>query len=294
MLATHPSLAPLRGKSAMIAAVIAIPLLFAHAAATNARNRVWFNGTTLWADVVEKSPGNGRGLMNYGLTHMAEGRYAEANDLFLRAYALLPNYPTLHVNLGIVTNALGDTASAERWFTRALELNPAYVGGHFFYARWLVERGRAREAIPHLQRALELSPAELNARHMLIELYAAAEDSRLAPLVQETLGYASNDSVALAYSSPSVRAVGSADTWFDRGLAATQQGRHAAAAHAYRMAASLDPARGDAWNNLGLALLELGFTNEAARAFERSIALDPSDERPRRNLALLRQRAGSR
>jgi tetratricopeptide (TPR) repeat protein len=282
---------PLRGRSAIIAAMVALPVLAAHASATRARNRVWLNEETLWADVVRKSPGNGRGLMNYGLTQMAQGRYAEAKDYFTRAFDLLPNYPALHVNLGIVTSAMGDTVGAERWFTRALELDSNYVGARMFYARWLVQQGRAPEAIPHLERALLLSPAELNARHRLLELYSATGDSRLAALAKETLEYVSSDSVALEYAATSSsRPEGSSTTWFQRGLAATRTNMHAEAAHSYRVALALDPANADAWNNLGWELSLLGFIEQATGAYERALSLNPADQRPRNNLALLRRR----
>ncbi len=52
-----------------ISATCAVVLfLCASAYATFQRNKVWKTEETLWYDVVIKSPGNGRGLMNYGNT----------------------------------------------------------------------------------------------------------------------------------------------------------------------------------------------------------------------------------
>ena len=59
------------------------------------RNRVWNTEESLWRDVAEKSPRNGRGLMNYGLTLMNRGDYADALDYFTRALAFTPNYMVL-------------------------------------------------------------------------------------------------------------------------------------------------------------------------------------------------------
>lgn len=61
-------------------ASIAVALLLAHAIGTHERNKVWRTEETLWADVVLKSPANGRAWMNYGLTHMAAGRYRASRD----------------------------------------------------------------------------------------------------------------------------------------------------------------------------------------------------------------------
>ena len=40
----------------------------------------------LWYDGTIKSPNNGRGLMNYGLTLMARGDYDNAEDYFIQAH----------------------------------------------------------------------------------------------------------------------------------------------------------------------------------------------------------------
>lgn len=176
-------------------------ILGIHAIATYNRNRVWLNEETLWADVTVKSPKNGRGLMNYGLTQMQQGRLSVAKDYFTRALVFNPNYPTLDVNLGVVNDAMGDSVSAESWFKRALELDPNYDSAHSFYARWLARHGRLPEAISHLERALTISPGDLVVRHDLLGLYAATGDgAKLASLAQETLALAPSDSVAVVYS----------------------------------------------------------------------------------------------
>ena len=60
------------------ASVVALGVLTGHAVGTYQRNTVWASGESLWADVVEKSPNNGRAWMNYGLSQMSLGRYARA------------------------------------------------------------------------------------------------------------------------------------------------------------------------------------------------------------------------
>jgi hypothetical protein len=172
-----------------------------HAIATHNRNRVWLNEETLWKDVTEKSPRNGRGLMNYGLTQMQAGRFAVAKDYFTRALVFNPAYPTLDVNLGVVNSAMGDSVVAENWFKHALELDPSYAAGHMFYARFLAGHGRLNEAIPHLEKALTLSEGDVQTRHTLLHAYAQTGNTvKLAALVRETLALAPDDSVALEYS----------------------------------------------------------------------------------------------
>jgi hypothetical protein len=55
-------------------------VLLAFAAGTWERNKVWRTEESLWYDVTLKSPYNGRGLMNYGLTQMQKGQNARALD----------------------------------------------------------------------------------------------------------------------------------------------------------------------------------------------------------------------
>jgi tetratricopeptide (TPR) repeat protein len=262
---------------------IAIVLLLAHAAGTHARNEVWRTEESLWADVVAKSPGNGRAWMNYGLTQMERGRYAAAEENFARAAVLTPNYSTLEINRGIVESALGDPAAAERHFQRALALN-ADASSHFFYARWLVERGRAPEALPHLHRAVELSPAFTDARALLLRVDDAGGAAELARVTNELRAIDPSGHVllALAETWPSY------DAAFRASLAAIAQQDWLTAAHACRDALRHDPHSADAHNNLGWSLAKLGFRDEAIREYDAALALRPTDERAKNNRALLR------
>src|SRR5262249_15416339 len=110
-----------RSALAPLAVVLAVFAIGGHAAATYERNKVWKTEETLWRDVVEKSPTNGRGVMNYGLTKMEQGKYAEANALFERALVYNPNYVALEINLGIVNEGLRQYDVAEGHFKRALD-----------------------------------------------------------------------------------------------------------------------------------------------------------------------------
>ena len=80
----------------------------AYAYGTCERNNVWHEpNESLWRDVTEKSPKNGRGLMNYGLALMARADYAGAEKYFSDALRLTPNYSYLFINMGILKAATG-------------------------------------------------------------------------------------------------------------------------------------------------------------------------------------------
>jgi tetratricopeptide (TPR) repeat protein len=276
-----------------VPAVFAIALLIlgGHAIGTYQRNKAWLSSETLWGDVVEKSPANGRAWMNYGLTKMSQGKYQEARTLFERARTHAPNYPTLEVNLGIVTSRLGDGKGAEQHFLRALSLNPHYVEGSFFYARWLVDQGRSNLAITHLKRAIEWSPGHPHARLLLMRLYAAKGDvSNLKTLAEEILVLSPNDTVALAYAKGEIPVTVSqtAREYLNRGFALTNRGQHLDAALLYRQALKIDPNFPDAYNNLGWSLAKMGFYSEAFPAFEQAVRIQPGYSRAIHNLAWAR------
>lgn len=268
--------------------IMALLVLGGHAIGTYQRNTAWFTEETLWHDVVQKSPTNGRALMNYGLTQMSQGKFAQAKDLFEQAKIYTPDYSYLETNLGIVHDRLGEQTAAEQHFVRALQLEPDFVGGRYFYARWLVDHGRAPEAIPHLQRAMQLSPALASSRDLLLQLYfAKGAEADVNILAQETLAIAPADSVALAYVNGEIPVkvqIPNAQTYYDRGVTLTSQGSHLEAALSYRQALKFNPAFADAYNNLGWSLTKLGFYQEAIPAFEQALHFQPEFSLARNNL----------
>ena len=136
-----------RSRLAQVAlAFLVAVVLLGNAYGTYQRNQVWSSPESLWYDATIKSPGNGRALMNYGLTQMAKGKYDVALDYYQRALQLLPNYALLHTNLGIVYGAMKQPAEAERYFKRALQLEQNSPQLSYYYARWLGRPGTDRRS----------------------------------------------------------------------------------------------------------------------------------------------------
>ena len=245
-----------------IAAVSAVVLfLCANGYATFQRNKVWRTEETLWHDVVIKSPGNGRGLMNYGNTLMAKGDYAGALDYFHRAQQFVPQYSVLFINLAIVEDATKQSAAAEQHFKEALRLAPASPDSYIYYARYLISHSRAQEARAFLRTALELSPTDLTARDLLAQ----------------TNGQANNQSALQtpeSYLAFSLRLYGDA--------------RYIESIAASRRALELRPGYAEAWNNIGAAYNKLGRYEEAAAACEQALRYKPDFELARNNLEYAR------
>jgi tetratricopeptide (TPR) repeat protein len=287
-----------RARSAIrsAACVVAVLVVGGNAVGTYVRNAVWRSEETLWRDVVEKSPANGRGLMNYGLTQMAKGNYKEAKELFDRALLYTPNYATLEVNLGIVTERLGQSAAAEAHFTRALRLRPDYPAAHFFYAGWLLRRGRSDEAILYLERALRLSPGDVGVRNLLLDAYAnAGRTTELRALAEDTLRLVPVDAKAahylnrrgaLAPADPAAapRPAG-ADEMLNVSLRLYQGGDFQGSLDAARQVLAIKPDSAEAYNNIAASYASLGKYDEAITAAREALRLKPDFRLAANNLA---------
>jgi tetratricopeptide (TPR) repeat protein len=268
-----------------------LALLAVHVTGTVVRNRAWRSEETLWADVVQKSPDDGRAWMNYGLTQMEVGRYADAKRNFDEAARLWPRYPAIQVNLGIATFHLGDTTGADAHFRKALQLDPSYASTHYFYGRYLLNAGRGPEAIVQLRHAVAAMPAYGAPRHLLLSVYyIIGSESEVAQLARETLAVDPNDAVARAYAAGNPPLMGDGATPFDKGLSLTAKGDHMDAGVAYRRALRDTPQDADCYLNLGWSQAQLGFNALAAIAFQQALALRPDYALARNDLAWVQRR----
>ncbi len=259
--------------------LLVLLVIAGHAHGTRQRNVVWGSAESLWLDVTRKSPGNGRGLMNYGLTQMNQGRYEVALDYYQRALELMPRYSYLHVNLGIVTNAMGQPAVAEQYFKQAQRYGAENPEVNYFYARWLDAQGRRREAISLLESGLVLSPGHVRIEELLAILRrqeAAAmepEIERLRRLLREQ-------------PMPG--------TYLDLSLAYYRAGDFQACIAACRQALELRPDYALAYNNICSAYNQLGEWDAAILACEQALAIDPELARARGNLEWAEERKSRR
>lgn len=155
---------------------LVLVLTLSYSFGTYQRNKVWKNAETLWKDVTVKSPNNGRGLMNYGLSQMTLGNYTIAEKYFLDAQKIQPNYYILEINLGILYGALKNNQKAEAHFLKAISLNSSAPSPEYYYARFLNENGQGRSAIKYLHKALQKSSSHIPSQ-MLLNTISVKEPS---------------------------------------------------------------------------------------------------------------------
>ncbi|HXJ42675.1 MAG TPA: tetratricopeptide repeat protein [Bryobacteraceae bacterium] len=261
-------------------------ILLALAYGTWQRNIVWHTEESLWYDVTLKSPRNGRGLMNYGLSQMSKGANERALDYFQRALPFNPNYHLLEVNLGIVNGLLQRDAEAERHFSRALQLAPLEAQCNYFYARWLRGKGRQDEAIQRLNTVITANPTYVDASHMLMEIYADKRDAEmLRRAANETLARFPGDTEAPKWLARGVDAQATPESYLNQSMTFYQQRRYEDSIRAAQEALKLKPDFALAWNNIAAAYNAQGKWDEGIAAGEKAVRLAPDNQLAKNNLA---------
>ena len=276
---------------------IAVPtlcLLVLAAFALGARNRneIWHSDESLWLDVTQKSPRNGRGLMNYGLTQLAKGDTHRALAYFEQARAYTPAYYVLEINLGIARGVLNQDTAAEQHFLRAIQLAPDDAISNYFYARWLQQKGRRTEAETRLRQAVEVNPDYLAARYLLMDTASQQGDwAQVKQTADGTLSRFPADAAARRFLSFSATfrtqpaSAQSADDYLNLSLSYHQAGQFQLAIEAAKQALKLKPDYAEAYNNIAAGYEAIGQWNLAIDAARRAVKLRPDFKLARNNLA---------
>lgn len=168
------------------------------------RNKIWKSESSLWLDVTKKSPNNGRGFMNYGLTQMEVGNYTDAIINFEKAKLLTPNYSSVYINLGIAENAIGQTINAEENFKKGIALNVTSYQPYQFYTRFLIQNNRFEQAKEYAEKALSINPNSSEVYDLLLQIYNQLQDwSKLKSTAKKYLEILPNNNLAKNYLNAS-------------------------------------------------------------------------------------------
>jgi Tfp pilus assembly protein PilF len=273
-------------------------LLSAYAYGVHERNKVWRTEETLWQDVTVKSPKNGRGLMNYGLSLMGRGDYVNAEKYFAEALHMWPYYYSLHINMGVLKNATGDKATAENYFKSAVQNGPNYPDSWFFYGNFLCNQLRYSDAIPMLEKAIMLSPAHIGAHSSLMKAYNETADwDKLNTLAQETLQITPGNQEALNYLNASVtrkdriqvmeedaRNTPSAERYLNLSLTYYQKGEYRKCIEACENAIRLNPEYADAYSNMCASYNQLKEWDKAIECCSKALKIAPDHSLAKGNL----------
>lgn len=283
----------------MVVALFFMAIL-SHSYGTYLRNEVWDNNLNLWQDVSEKSPGNGRGLMNYGIALMENGNLEKAEGYFEQALKIIPEYPYLHINYGLLILRKEQPEKAEIYYKNAVKLGNNNPESHYYYGHFLSTQNRTQEAIAHLKQSITLSPAHLNSRYLLMKIYHDQENfDELAQLSSGTLKLLPEDEKASYYFLESKKGEGkikkleelclnnpTPEAYIELSLAYYKANRFLDCIAASQKSISLRQENPEAWNNICSALNRLSRFEEAIVACKNSLAINPDFEHAWNNLSI--------
>lgn len=278
--------------------IAAACILLISAVGTWQRNRVWRTEESLWRDVTLKSPKNGRGLMNYGLTQMSVGEYAVALNYFEQAKVYTPAYSLLEINLGIANGGLGRDSEAENHFQRALRLAPNDAQSYFFYGRWLKSKGRTAESIANLEAALRIGPNDVDARDLLMQTYFEQRNwAELQRVADDTLRLAPDEAAARRYlgavqtrgqdiisGEKRMREAATPDGLIDLSLLYYQATKYSDCIRTAKRALELKPDSAEAYNNIAACYNSMSLWDDGIAAAKEAIRLKPDFEIAKNNL----------
>lgn len=291
-----------RYKNPIIASVAVV--LFMNAYGVHERNKVWRTEETLWLDVTKKSPLNGRGLMNYGLTQMAKGNYSVANNYFSKALTYLPYYSTLYINMGVLKGAMNKPREAEDNFKKAIAYAPDAFDSYIFYARYLTQTNRYAEALPLAEKALQLNPYSSMTLHVLMSIYNnLAMWNKLEQTAQQALRIIPGDTTAQKYADAGKTHIPVPETaqlhlnkpltatdYLNRSMDYYNQKKYDKCIEACLNAIKLKPDYADAYNNIGAAYNQLLQWDKAIVACNKALQIDPHHQLAAGNLKWAKSR----
>lgn len=155
--------------------------------ASYARNDIWRSESSLWEDVMKKSPRKARAYRQFGSMYWESGQYDRSIAYFSKAIALSPLYTAAYNGLGVVYGRLGRLDKAAETLETAIRLDPRFPEAEVNLGIVYSMANRIDEAILHFRRALWIDPRMVEARVDLAIVYnrkglldLAAEEYRTA------------------------------------------------------------------------------------------------------------------
>lgn len=247
--------------------------LLAHVYGVRERSKVWSSDELLWKDVSEKSPHNGRGLMNYGLVFMGKGDYTHALEYYNKAKQEWPGYSYIYVNLGVLQSAQGNYAEAEKDFTYALSLNGGNPNCYYYYAIMLRNAGRVDEAKANARQGLALSPHHVDLINFMHDL-------------ETNPAYVSEVNKKIELAENNAKTNPTPENYLNLSLVYYNAGRYLDCVNAAQESAKLKPDFDLAYNNICSAYNQLHDWDKAIAAGQKAVQLNPNNIQARNNLQL--------
>ncbi|MCZ6559781.1 MAG: tetratricopeptide repeat protein [Gammaproteobacteria bacterium] len=245
-----------------------------------------------YANAIALDDKNFRWLYLLAFSHQRLGNYDNAEEYYLRALDLNPDYLAGWIHLGQVYLDDQQADQAEAAFLRALEIDPDSAAALTGLARFHIAKREFASAIERLQMALDIQPTASQLHYYLAMAYRQSDDRDMARQEMALRGTTTpwfEDQLLIELSALHRNS----RTYLDNGRAAFERGDLPGAAENYRRALESKP--GDATTHLALSwVLELlGDTKQARFQVERSLELNPDSAKAHYSKARLLEETGN-
>ncbi len=215
-------------------------------------------------------------LMGLGSVRMAQGRLADAQELYERSLRILPDNPDMSYNLGNLLRRQGKTEEAIARYDEALRLNPRFGYAHHNLGLALLDAGRPEDAKVQFEEALRLSPGDLDAEiGLAMAASKSGDNDKASELYESILRHESADTKYAVVRSKLAESL-------------REQGRLDEAIVQYRAILRLDPRHVESVSALATALMEQGKMDDALRALEDGVSHTPDSAELAGSLAWIR------
>lgn len=211
------------------------------------------------------------------IEHHNAGRLAEAEDIYERILAALPNHhDALHL-LGLIANENGDNERAVSLIERAIAIAPDVGEMHGNLGLVFLDMGQLEDSVARFEAALALNPD-------------FAEGHNNLGLVQQDLGRL--DDAASSFKKAININSGFSEAHSNLGNIFKILGLLNAAEASHRRAIEIAPEFAEAHSNLGSVLHAMGQLDDAVASFQAALTLNPEYAEAKTNLGSVLQEQG--
>jgi tetratricopeptide (TPR) repeat protein len=243
-----------------ITTVITTAIFAALCIKTHFQLQYWQNSERLFRYTVQVTKQNNIAYNNLGCAVLAEGRKAEAADLFSKALKIRPDVISL-LNMGRVLTQQGNPDRAIGYLKAALEVQPDNAPAYFQLGMAQAATGSNKLAIASFEQATKLNPEFAEAYNAL---GLALTDQEVTEISPANVFKAVND---------------------DHGGKSNEQNNWQKASECFSNAIKLNPNYQQARLNLGNVLADAGKNKEAISVYKELLRLNPTNVNAHYNLA---------
>ena len=247
-----------------------------------------------WWRALNLDPENAEASFHLGNRNREHGEHMAALMHYEHALRGAPNHPALLNNVGLSHLAMGSMARAEESFRAALAIEPQQTAALTNLARMLLRLARYAEAAALLAGVGPAAPASLvslraQAEQRLSEVSGAPAGTVEALLQEAERSFARGEHTEAETTWRNALAIdpGHPEALFHLGNRERELGEHAQAIARYEQALARAPGHVGVLNNLGLALEATGETARAEACYREVLATDPQHTHALANLANL-------